>query len=294
MKFFECFVRPFCALKFDSALPALAGEYITAFYVLILCVMIFNFVPWIYYCCTQSQSDAIQNCTLKIERMCIRFRYQWSVKNSVIHSLTTFLMLSYARITLVTFKLLAPIILYGEGGQDSHYRKTVLWFDGTISYFGSDHLPYALGAIFMLITFVLILPLLLLSYPLLPVLMTRLGLEDYWIVKKLIINPLSKCVPIFDAFQSCYKHEYRFFAGLLFVYRIIASAVFAFTPTTALNFACLLGFLQLILLLHCTCQPYRNKWHNIIDGIIFTVAICIYNNHSFLPIFPRRNNQFYK
>ena len=275
MKFFECFVRPFCALKFDSALPALAAEYITAFYVLVLCVMFFNFVPLIYHCCTQSRLYAIQYCTLKIERMCIRFRYRWSVRNSVIHSLTTFLVLSYARITLVTFKLLAPMVLYGEGGQDSHYRKTVLWFDGTKSYFGSDHLPYALGAIFMLITFVLIPPLLLLSYPLLPALMTRLGLEDYWIVKKLITNPLSKCVPIFDAFQSCYKDEYRFFAGLLFVYRIIASVVFASTPSTALNFACLLGFLQLILLLHCTCQPYRNKWHNIIDGVIFTVFVSI-------------------
>ena len=207
--------------------------------------------------------------------MCIRFRYRWSVKNSVIHSLTTFLVLSYARITSVTFKLLRPTVLYGPGGQDSSYQKTVVWFDGTKSYFGPEHLPYALGAIFMFITFVLIPPLLLLSYPLLPVLMTRLGVEDYWIVRKLITNPLSKCVPIFDAFQSCYKDEYRFFAGLLFVYRIIASAVFAFTRTTALNFACLLGFLQLILLLHCTCQPYKKKWHNIIDGVIFTILASI-------------------
>ena len=237
--------------------------------------MFFNVVPWVYHCCAHSQLQAIQNCVLKMERMCIRFRYRWSVKNSVIHSLTTFLVLSYSRITLVTFKLLTPTVLYGPGGQDSSYQKTVVWFDGTMSYFGSEHLPYALGALLMFIIFILIPPLLLLSYPLLPVLLTRLGLQEYWIVKKLIINPLSKCVPIFDAFQSCYKDEYRFFAGLLFIYRVLASAVFAFTPTTALNLAWLLGFSLIVLLLHCTCQPYKKRWHNCIEGLIFTLLASI-------------------
>ena len=175
----------------------------------------------------------------------------------------------------MTFKLLTLTVLYGPGGQDSPYQKTVVWFDGTKSYFGSDHLPYALGALLMLITFVLIPPLLLLSYPLLPVLLTRLGLQDYWIVKKLITNPLSKCVPIFDAFQSCYKNEYRFFAGFLFVYRVLALAVFAFTPTTALTLAWLQGFSLKVLLLHCICQPYKKRWHNFIEGAIFTILASI-------------------
>ena len=271
LKFFEQFVPHFCVLKVNSTLPVLIKEYVPAVYMLFLCVMFFNVVPWIYNCCARSRMQTIQNCALKMERMCIRFRYHWSVKNSVIHSLTTFLVLSYARITLVTFILLTPSSLYGPGGQDSPHQKRVVWLDGTMSYFGSDHLPYALSALFILIIFVLIPPLLLLSYPLLPVLMTRLGVQDYWIVKKLIINPLSKCVPIFDAFQSCYKDEYRFFAGLLFVYRILALAVFAFTPTTALNLAWLHGFLLIVLLLHCTCQPYKKKWHNFIEASIFTI-----------------------
>ena len=275
LRYFEYFVNKFCTLKYDSTLPTLVEEYVPAFYVLFLCVMFFIVIPWIYNCCAHSRLQAIQNCVLKMERMCIRFRYHWSVRNSVIHSLTTFLVLSYSRITLVTFKLLAPAVLYGPGGQDSSYQKTVVWFDGTKSYFGSEHLPYALGALLMLITFVLIPPLLLLSYPLLPVLLTRLGLQDYWIIKKLIINPLSKCVPIFDAFQSCYKDEYRFFAGLLFVYRVLALAVFAFTPTTALNLAWLQGFLLAILLLHCTCQPYKKRWHNFIEGSVFAVLASI-------------------
>ena len=269
--FFEYFLKPFCALKYDSTIPIFAEQYIPAFYVLLLCVIFFNFLPFIYNFCAHSRLRTVQNCALKMERMCIRFRHRWSVRNSVINSLTTFLVLSYARITLVTFKLLTPTVLYGPGGQDSSFQKRVLWFDGTKSYFGTEHLPYALGALLILITFVLMPPLLLLSYPLLPMLMTRLGVEEYWIVKKLITKPLSKCVPIYDAFQSCYKDEYRFFAGLLFVYRIAALAIFAFTPTTALNLTWLLASLLVVLLLHCICQPYKKKWHNLVEGSIFTI-----------------------
>ena len=124
----------FCTLKFDSTLPVLVEEYIPAFYVLFLCVIFFIAIPWVYNCFARSQLQAIQSCALRLERMCIRFRYHWSVRNSVIHSLTTFLVLSYARITLVTFKLLTPTTLYGPGGQDSSQQKTVVWFDGTKSY----------------------------------------------------------------------------------------------------------------------------------------------------------------
>ena len=276
LNYLESLLPNFCVFKTDSALAAMVvSEYVPAFYVLILCVVFFNLIPWVYSCCMRCRLLAVRNCILKFERMCIRFRYHWSVRNSVIHSLTTFLVLSYARITFVTFKLLTPTVLYGPGGQNSIYKKTVVWFDGTKSYFGSEHLPYALGALLVLIIFVIIPPLFLLSYPLLPVLLTRLGLEDYWIVKRLIINPLSKCVPIFDAFQSCYKDRYRFFAGLLFVYRLAALAVFAFTPTTASNLAWIQGFLLSVLLLHCICQPYKKQWYNVIDGFIFTILISV-------------------
>ena len=275
LRFFEFFLSPFCVFKHNSSMVSILAEYTPAFYVLLLCLVVFFVLPWICHVCAQSRVSVIRNCTLNIERIFIRMRHRWSVKNSVIHSLTTFLVLSYARITLTTFKLLSPVSLYGPGGQDSSYIKRVVWYDGTMSYFGRDHLPYAIIAIFMFITFVLFPPLLLLSYPLLPALMTRLGLEDYWIVKELITNPLSKCVPIFDAFQSCYKDEYRFFAGLLFVYRGTALTFYTFPPTTALNYVCIQLFLLSILLLHCICQPYKQKWHNVIEAFIFTLLACI-------------------
>ena len=272
--FIDYLLPKYCIAKSDTAMSVIASEYIPAFYVLFLCVVFFNVIPWVCKCFSSSNLS-LQNCAMKMERVCIRVRHHWSVKNSIIHSLTTFVVLSYARIASVTLKLLTPVVLYGEGGMDSSYRKIVVWYDGTMSYFGSDHLPYALGAIFMLITFVIVPPLLLLSYPLLPVLMARLGLEDYWIVKKLIINPLSKCVHIFDAFQCCYKDEYRLFAGLLFVYRTLGLAAFAATIATNSEYVWIQLVLLLALLVHCTCQPYKKKWHNVVEGFIFTIVTSI-------------------
>ena len=275
LEFLEFLLPYFCVFKHNSGIFNILTEYSPAFYVLILCLVFFFMLPWICHMFAQSCLSILRNCILRIERMFIRVRHQWSIKNSVIHSLTTFLVLSYTRITLTTFKLLGFISLYGPGGQDSDYTKTVIWYDGTMSYFGHEHFPYAMVALFIFITFVLIPPLLLLSYPLLPVLLTRLGLQDYLIVKKLIINPLSKCVPIFDAFQSCYKDEYRFFAGLLFAYRVAALAIYAFTPTTAFNYVWIQLFFVLILFVHCVCQPYKNKWHNFIEAFIFTLLTSI-------------------
>ena len=275
LRFFEFLIPHFCVFKYNSAIPVIAQQYVPAFYILFLCVVFFSIVPWAFQLCADCRIRCVQSIALKVERMCIRLRYRWSVRNSVIHSLTTFLVLSYARITLVTFVLLTPCTLYGPGGQSSYYQEQRVWYDGTIPYFGSEHFPYAVVALVVLATFVLIPPLLLLSYPLLPVLMTRLGLEDNWIIKKVFLTPLHKFVPIFDAFQSCYKDKYRCFAGLLFIYRVMALAIFAFTPTSALNLAWLQGFLLIALLLHCIFQPYKKRWHNFIEGFILTILAAI-------------------
>ena len=281
LRFFEFLLPPFCIFQHNTTMVSIMAEYTPAFYVLLFCVICFFALPWISQKLTLSRLSVIRNCILKINRIFIRMRHRWSIKNSVIHSLTTFLVLSYARITLTTFKILAPMPLYGPGGQNSHYMKRVVFYDGTMSYFGPEHLPYSIVAIFIFIIFVLLPPLLLLSYPLLPVLLTRLGVEHYWIVKKLIINPLSKCVPIFDAFQSCYKDEYRFFAGLLFVYRVASLAIYAFSPNTSLNYVWIQLFFLLVLFIHCVCQPYKNKWHNFNEAFTFTIlaSVSVISSH---------------
>ncbi len=70
-------------------------------------------------------------------------------------------------------------------------------------------------------------------------------------------------------FQSCFKNNFSFFAGLYLIYRTailvpysFSSGVFMHTITTAL-------ILLLILGIHSAAQPYKQRTHNIIDSLLF-------------------------
>ena len=270
--YFEMLVPDFCAYKFDSTIKVLMFEYIPALFPLVLFVLFYSIIPCITNCLVNSEADMPRRCLLKVERMFIIFRRTWSIKNSIIHGLTTFLVLSYAKVTTVTGLLLASTTLYGHLGAAV---KTVVRLDGTMDHFGTEHLPYACVAFVLLFTIIVLPPLLLLSYPLLPNLINELNLQDKWIFKTLLIKPLDKCVPFFDAFQSCFKNKYRFFAGLYFLYRAMAVALITFQWPMTVRLIYQQGFFLLIVLIHCVCQPYKLRKYNILDGCIFVILAAI-------------------
>ena len=272
--YFEMLVPDFCAYKFDSTIKVLMFEYIPALFPLVLFVLFYSIIPCITNCLVNSEADMPRRCLLKVERMFIIFRRTWSIKNSIIHGLTTFLVLSYAKVTTVTGLLLASTTLYGHLGTEGAV-KTVVRLDGTMDHFGTKHLPYACVAFVLLFTIIVLPPLLLLSYPLLPNLINELNLQDKWIFKTLIIKPLDKCVPFFDAFQSCFKTKYRFFAGLYFLYRAMAVVLITFQWQFTARLIYQQGFFLLIVLIHCVCQPYKLRKYNILDGCIFVILAAI-------------------
>ena len=287
--FFEVLMPNFCAYKYDSTIKILILEYIPAFYPVVLFILFYSLIPYITNCFVFSRFELLRRCCLKVEQLFIIFRRSWSVRNSVIHGLTTFLVLSYGKVTIVTGLLLASTTLYGHlGTENSVY--TVVRLDGTMKYLKGDHLPYASVAFIILFSVVLLPPLLLLSYPVLPNLINKLNYQDKWVFKKLIITPLDKCVPFFDAFQSCFKNKYRFFAGLYFLYRAIAVALITFKWRLATRLIYQQAFFLLIVLIHCVCQPYKKKKYNILDGSIF-VLLAMINSLTFYNYF---NNEEYQ
>ena len=280
LDFFETLVDPFCFVKYKSALPILVIQYVSACFPLALFVLVFNIVPWVFDQFAMSRITCVQSCALKMQRMFIRFRSRWSVQNSIIHGLTTLLVLSYAKITSLTWHLLSYGVLYGPEGEDSKVVVKVSWVDGTKRYLRGVHGTYAIAAFVFLFCFVLFAPIFLLLYPYLPRLISRLNWEERWIVRKLSLIPLHRAVPFFDAIQGCFKDEYRFFAAFYFAYRVIALAIYSFTTTVALHYLWQIGFYTTILLIHCLFQPYKERWHNCVDAFILSVLIAI-NTVSF-------------
>lgn len=287
--YIEVLMPNFCAYKSDSTVKVLILEYIPALYPVALFIIFYSLIPYMVNCLVFSRFELVQRCSLKVEQMFIIFRRSWSVRNSIIHGLTTFLVLSYGKVTAVTGLLLASTTLYGHlGSENSVY--TVVRLDGTMKYLEADHLPYASVAFIMLFTVVLFPPLLLLSYPTLPNLINKLNYQDKWIFKKLIITPLDKCVPFFDAFQSCFKTKYRCFAGLYFLYRALAVALITLRWRLATRLIYQQTFFLLIVLIHCVCQPYKKRRYNILDGSIF-VILAVINSLTFYNFF---NNEAYQ
>ena len=281
--YFEILLTEFYAFKFDSTIKVLMLEYIPALYPLVLFVLFYSIIPCITNCLINSERDMPRRCLLKVERMFIIFRRTWSIRSSIIHGLTTFLVLSYAKVITVTGLLLSSTTLYGCLNTEGAV-KIVVRLDGTMEYFGKEHFPYACVALILFFTIVVLPPLLLLSYPLLPKLISELNLHDKWLLKILIMKPLNKCIPFFDAFQSCFKNRYRYFAGLYFLYRVIAVALITFQWQMTTRLICQQGFFLLIILIHCVCQPYKLRKYNILDGCIFVILAAI-NSLSLYNVF---------
>ncbi len=75
---------------------------------------------------------------------------------------------------------------------------------------------------------------------------------------------INHLMPLFDSFQSCYKDKLRFFAGLYFLYRIVAFLAYWLSDTIPLILAA-----TLMLGIHSMANPYKSWKHNLTDTLIF-------------------------
>lgn len=81
--------------------------------------------------------------------------------------------------------------------------------------------------------------------------------------------------PFTDAFQSCFKDEHRYFAGLYLIYRSVASGAFAVINTRLEVYTVTEVIFVAMLAVHSCVQPYKNPVHNYIDTGIFSSMLVI-------------------
>ena len=260
----------FCLWTNASALDMIAFKYVTVIYALLLVISVVWFMN-------------------KYAGRCLGKWYRITkLKSSVIHGITTFLVICYAQCVNVSLTLLLRYQYTPEAGSELTIPG-IVWLNGNLVYFSGKHLLYALPALFCLVTIGILPPVLLLSYPLLNRVMSFFGLEGSKPVK-LISRKLrmSSLKPLLDSFQGCFKDNLRFFAGLYFIYRWIGLIVNASTPSYAVFFTVVEILLLCVLALHAFCQPYTAKLHNIVDTLLFT-NLAIINAISFANYYRNQN-----
>lgn len=183
------------------------------------------------------------------------FRKNWDIRTSLIDSFATFLLLSNFKFLSVAYDLLLPVQVYQLSSSGNFSYSWRVYYDPTISYFGSDHLPYAILAIAVLSVFVLLPILLLLLYP--------LGCVQ----KMLNIFPVRWYIlhTFMDSFQGCYKdgteagtRDCRWFAALFLLARVFILLLSVFTTGTT-YFVIAPFVISTISLLLVTIRPFKNR-----------------------------------
>jgi hypothetical protein len=272
LDYFSLEPMSFCLCKGATALDMLAFKYVTILYALLLIIT----VVWI-------MNQFGGRCLGKVCRIT-------AIKTSVIHGISTFLVICYAQCIKVSLSLLIPVDIHTE--ESSSFRPDHrVWLNGNILYFRKEHLRYALPALFCLLTIGLLPPALLLAYPLLNRAITVFGCEDIKIVNYISQKfSFNKFKPVFDSIQGCFKDNFRFFAGLYFLYRWIVLIIYMTTKGFSAYYTAVGGVFLLILTVHTICQPYIKRVHNIIDTLLFANLLLI-NSLSFFNYYRSRGQR---
>jgi hypothetical protein len=252
MKFFKHDRLSFCLWDKAQTLDLQAFRYVTITYSLLLVLLIIG----VMRVCN------LRKVTRHVPEVC---RREIDIKSTIIRSLSGLLVICYSECTKISLLLLTPVTVYTSSGTN-----TAVFYNGELDYFRGRHLAYAIPALFFLIVLGLAPPLALLSYPLCYRILGFFNLSESKLVMVLCkLIPLEKFKPFFDSFQSSFKDKYRFYSGLYFIFRLLILLTFSIARSYTIYYVTMIIGLTFILCLHAVMQPYKNRYHNILDGFIF-------------------------
>ena len=260
LDFFRSLYRPFCIHPKMSTLHVLTLDYLVGVYPLFLIFLTYIAVT------LHDRYPLVVKIWRPVYRVFMYIRQEWDIRGSLVQAFATFLVLSYVKILHVSFDLLTPVYLKTVDGGT--LNQTYLFNAGDLVYFGSEHLPFGILAVFMLTVFNILPMVLLFLYP------------CGWFRKCLSCCGASNHVlhTFMEVFQGCYRHQprdCRYFAALYLLLRILnnlSSVVFINRPSFAAScFLFILVILSLVLI-----APYRRGTHNKIDILFFLVGISVF------------------
>ena len=266
MDFFEAEGLSFCLWGTATTVDLLAFKYVTITYALGLFITMILILKY---------GDV--KCFKVIQRSLINKAMPVSINNTFIHGLSGFLIICYSEATKISLLLLTSVSLYMFGNDSKLVLSSrVAASDGDLLFFRGKHLVYALPALLVLGVLGLAPPVLLFIYPLCYKMLGLLRINESRFIKVLcIVIPLEKCKPFFDSFQSGFKDDCRFFAGLYFLYRLITLTSFALMGQSRYFYGLIVLQFLVMLVLHAIFQPLKEPMHNVVDALLFTDVLLI-------------------
>ena len=155
------------------------------------------------------------------------FKQQWNVRTSLINVLASFIFLSTSQLLIASFNVRVPtyVCFYHNETATHPTMKHCLLNAPTVEYFGSEHLPFALLTLTVMVLLVVLPMLLLFLHPLrcFQRLLNRLHLNSH------VLRTFM------DVFQGTFKdrengtRDYRSFLGFLLLSGLVLLGMFSWT-----------------------------------------------------------------
>ena len=196
-----------------------------------------------------------------------RFQSRINLKTSLVDTFATLLLLSYVKIRYSTFHILAPTRLWSPDGS----YVWVVYLDPSSKYFGPSHAGYAIVALLLSFTVLLVPVIILLLYP---CLCFQRCLNRFHL-RSLTLHTFV------DAFQGCYKdgtngtRDCHYFAALQLVLRLLFPMVFFLTEEVVIAAFLAFVLLALYILLFVITQPYKDAVYNKTDTPLLMALLFI-------------------
>ena len=186
------------------------------------------------------------------------FKSNWDIQTSTVDAFATFYFLVSNKVTLVCFDLLNPVFIYQYALHSEHINSSLrLYYDATIPYFSSAHLPYAILAIIALTVLVNIPILILLLY-------------SFRFFRKCISTMPNRWQiylhTFVDTFQGCYKdgtesnsRDCRWFPGMILLVRVMVALIFSFYKNSVFLPQAAMVFVMAAIIT-ITIEPFKQRF----------------------------------
>ena len=261
LDFFRAYITKICLRV--GMLEVLALDYTIAVYPLILTV--------ISYCMIELYDRNVRVLIFlwkPFRYALMLFKRKWDVRTSIIDAYSTFFMLSYVKFLSVSFNLLMPTIVYKLGSNET---SLALYYSGDVQYFGKSHLPFAILALSLFLTFNIFPMVIMFLY------------QFRWFQNVLFHLPIKHHIldTFMDTFQGYYKNgmepgtrDCRWFSAMYLLVRVLCFMAFALSPT-AVAFVFFIMLLLTFVIMLLKVQPYKANFSHYmpVDFILLLVLL---------------------
>ena len=260
-------IPPFCVSEHITGLHAIVLKQVPVVYLLLLTALALLLIEM-----HARNYKFIVYLWKPIHKYYVRMHKTINPYHSIIDAFSTIIILAYSRIIISSFKFFHYSKLYTSTGKVAGH---IVFLAGDINYFSSQHIPFVVLAVYMVVSLNIFPAVFLLLYP------------CKWFQRILgRFRRVSQMLhPIADAFQGCYRNgadggrDYRYFSALYMILRISLFIIFESSEPPTRWFLYTILFI-IVSILFALFKPYQDDRLNTVDCVLCALASIYFLSQS--------------